>query len=165
MHLYERGYADLSIEEELVKERKYIDQTRYCTQVLPYIKKFGRDSILLIDFEDLVNKTEEVVEQVSEFLSIDAKKFYNIGHMHSNMSLKGNKRHYKFDRPSLPLRVIRKVLPPLWNMITDNSKRIFLEKPKLNIEYKEMIINMLELEIKELQKLMKKDFSRWMIVN
>jgi hypothetical protein len=62
------------------------------------------------------------------------------------------------------MKVIRQLLPPLWNKITDNSKRAFSEKPVLSIELQKMIINMLELEIMELQKLMKKDLSKWLLV-
>ena len=74
--------------------------------------------------------------------------------------------HYKFDPPSLslPLRWVQRFLPPLWNKITDNSKRGFSEKSVLSFELKKMIINMLELEIMEMEKLMRKDLSKWMFI-
>lgn len=165
MHTYERGFTDLGIEEALIKERVYIELTRYYTQISPYIRKFGRDNILIIDFEDLIHKKEIVIEQVSEFLSVDIKKFRKFDKTHSNVSVGGYKIHQKFDAPSLPLRAIRKYFPSLWNRITDNSKRSFSKKPVLSIEFKEMILNMLELEIRELQKLMQKDLGKWLEID
>lgn len=162
MHTYERGYTDLGIEEALIEERIYIELTRYYTQIFPYIRKFGRDNILIIDFEDLIYKKEIVLEQLSEFLLVDIEKFRELEQTHSNISVGGNKMHHKFDSPSLQLRAIRKFLPPLWNRIRDNSKRGFPEKPVLSFELKEMIINMLELEIKGLQELMQKDLGEWL---
>ena len=164
MHTYERGYTDLNIEEALIEDRLYIELTRYYTQISPYIMTFGRDNVLIIDFDDLVYKTKEVLEQVSEFLPVDVEKFYYFEQMHSNVSIGGVKKHFKFDSPSMPLRVVRKFLPSFWNKITDNSKRGFTEKPVLGTDLREMMINMLELEIKELQRLMKKDLGKWMKV-
>jgi hypothetical protein len=164
MHSYERGYTELNIEEALIQERIFIELTRYYTQISPYIKKFGRNNILIIDFEDLIHQREVVLEKISKFLSIDARKFRSANQTHFNISIGGKKKHHKFDSPSLPLKLIRKFLPPLWDKITDNSERGFSEKPVLSIEFKKMIINMLELEIRELQKLMKKDLGKWMLV-
>jgi len=164
MHNYERGYTDRKIEEALIKERIYIELTRYCTQISPYIRKFGRNNVLIIDFEDLIYQTKAVLEVVSEFLCVDVNKFRNVGQAHSNISVGGHKKHHKFDVPSLPLKVIQKFFPSIWNKITDNSRRGFSEKPVLSTEFKEMIINMLELEISGLHKLMGKDLGKWMLV-
>ena len=164
MHSYERGFTNLSIVEALKNERAYIDRTRYYTQISPYIKKFGRSNVLLIDFEDLVRQKKVALEQISNFLSVDVKQFKDINQTHLNVSVGGHKKHHKFDSLSLPLKAIRKFSPPLWDKITDNSKRSFSGKPTLNPELREMIINMLELEILEMQKLMQKDLGKWMLL-
>ncbi len=164
MHSYERGYTDLSFEEALIKERHYLDLTRYYTQISPYIKVFGRNSVLIIDFDDLICRRQAVLEEISGFLSIDVNKLADHEQLHANKSIGGEKRHHKFDSPSIPLKAIRKFLPPLWDKITDNSNRAFSTKPVLSSELKEMTVNMLELEINELQKLMKKDLTEWMLV-
>jgi hypothetical protein len=161
MHLYERGNTDLPIEKALIRERMLIDLTRYYTQVNPYVKKFGSSNVLIIDFDDLIHQRRIVLGTVSKFLGIDFAKFHAYENVHSNVSLGGQKRHLRFDNPSLPLRAIRKFWPSAWNRITDNSKRSFRERPRLAVEYKEMIMNLLELEINELQKLMNKDLGHW----
>ena len=165
MHTFLRGYTNLCIEDALVKSRLYIDMTRYYTQIYPYIRKFGRNSVLIIDFDDLFSNTIEAIKNISEFLCIDFKKFPdNVYKIHSNISIGSRRKHYKFDSPSFILKVIKDHFPSFWNKITDNSKRSFKEKPELKHEQKEMIINLLRLEIIEMQKLMNKDLSKWMLV-
>ncbi|MEA5441881.1 sulfotransferase [Cyanobium gracile] len=164
MHHYERGYTDLSLEEALIKDRLYIDLTRYYTQISPYIKVFGRNRVLIVDFNDLVCQRQTVLEEISEFLSINVNQFADNEQLQKNKSIGGYKMHHKFDSPSIPLKAIQKFLPRLWGKITDNSSRAFSTKPVLSSELKEMIVNMLELEINELQKLMKKDLTKWMLV-
>lgn len=164
MHTYEKGYTDLKIEDAIIKDRFYLDITRYYTQIKPYIRQFGRDKILIIDFDDFISQRQPVIDRIAEFLAIDVSKFSNYEKAKSNVSVGGQKKHYKFDSPSVPQRIIRKFFPPLWRMITDNSSRAFSKKPVLSIEYQEMIFNMLELEIRELGALMNKDLSDWMVI-
>jgi hypothetical protein len=161
MHLYERGSTDLSIEKALIQERMLIDVTRYYTQIYPYVKRFGTSNVLVIDFDDLNRHRKMVLQTISTFLGIGFETFHNYENRHSNASIGGHKRHIRFDNPSLALRALRKFWPSVWNRITDNSRRSFKERPKLTIEYREMIINVLELEINELQKLMNKDLGHW----
>lgn len=161
MHAYERGYTDLDIEEAIRTEPVFIDVTRFYTQVSPYIRRFGRSNVLLIDFDDLIQSRQTVLRAISEFLAIDFKKFGDYEKIHSNVSIGGRKKHRKFDNPSLPLRAIRRFLPSAWNRLTDNSKRSFGQRPALTSECKEVIMNMLELEVRALERLMQKDLSGW----
>lgn len=161
MHTYERGYTNLSIEKALVEEPLLLNITRYFTQINPYIQKFGRDQVLIIDFDDLILDRTNLVKEISIFLGIDFSRFEDYQNLHSNISVGGSKNHHKFDNPIFPLKVIRKIFPSLWNSIVGNSSRKFHKKPEISAEIKEMILNMLELEIKELQVLMGKDLSHW----
>lgn len=164
MHSYERGYTDLSIEEVLIKSRQYIDITRYYTQIRPYIEQFGRDNVKIIDFEDFIDQRKNVIEEISNFIGVDDSAFADYEQVRSNVSVGGSKRHHKFDSPPLPLRLVERFMPSIWNKIADNSERTFSGKPVLSSELQEMIVNVLELEIKELGRLMKKDLGKWMLI-
>jgi hypothetical protein len=164
MHTYERGYTDADIRTAVIEDRLFIDVTRYHTQINPYIKKFGRDNVFLVDFDDFTQNREAVLRSLSEFLGIDFEGFSDFQNVHRNASVGGGKRHHKLDHPSLPMRAIRRFMPVYWKKITDNSERAFMKKIELNIEIKQMILNMLELEMNEMQKLMNKDLSKWMTI-
>ena len=169
MHTYQRGYIDLSIEEALIANRLFIDVSRYYTQISPYIKRFGRNNILLIDFDDLNNKRKDTLHTISEFLGIDFEKSKNYESVHSNVSIGTHTRHHQFDMLAVRLIVLSQIFPPcwvsflkpFWKVATRKSKRSFSEKPKLSNVYKRMIINMLELETDALQKLINKNLSHW----
>jgi hypothetical protein len=164
MHIYHRGYTDLPITKAIVQDRMFIDLSRYYTQIRPYVRKFGRNNVLIIDFDDFNHHRRMVLQTVAEFLGLDFGKFHNYEGLHSNVTVGGYKRHIKFDNPPIVLRALRKFWPSAWNRITANSKRSFTEKPELPIECKEMIVNMLELEIDELQKLMNQDLGHWKLL-
>ncbi len=161
MHSYEKGYTNLPLEEFVVENHLSLNIARYYTQISPFVNKFGKKNILIIKFDDLINERENTLKAISRFLSIDQSEFQEVGNIHSNASLKGNKKLYKYDNPSFFFRTIRFLFPSIWKRIIDNSDRLFFEKPKLRNKYKTMIINMTKLDLKELEKYMNTDLSSW----
>jgi hypothetical protein len=141
----------------------YVDLTRYYTQVAPYIRTFGRDRVLILDFDDLIDNTAIVLGSIAEFLSIEKEGFRDVGHVHKLRSFGGEqKRHYKHDNPGPVLRAIRRYSPRLWDRFTDNSGRTIRERPALVKEYRSMVSNLLRLEVREIGKLMNKDLTGWL---
>ncbi len=162
MHSYERGYIDEDIDTAIRSDREFIDVTRYYTQISPYVKKFGSDSVHIITFEEFVRSKQQTLQRVSDFLGIEFSKFADYEGLHTNISVGGQKKHHKFDRISIPSRLVRKFLPSVWDKVTDNSGRGFDEKPVLNSETRKMILNLLEIEIRALQDLIRKDLTDWL---
>lgn len=161
MHMYERGYTDLSIEESVKKNRVYIDVSRYATQIRPFISRFGRENVLLLHFEEFVERRDAVLQRVANFLKIDFDQFGTFSDVHANRSVGGGKRHHRYDDPSLPLRVLRKLAPPLWERLIRPPDRKFATRPSLPPPYKRMILNQLELDISELERLLGKNLNSW----
>lgn len=163
MHSYMRGYTDLNIEEAILNKRGLIDQTRYYTQIIPYIRTFGRDQVLILEFNDVVQNTAGTIKEICSFLKIDDSPFTaDDFDLHSNRSVRTVKRHHKFDSPSLPLKVIRKFFPNFWEKIVYNDDRKFTSKPELSSDVKKMIINLVELDIIAIGDLTGKDYSSWL---
>lgn len=164
MHSYETGYTSLGLEDALKYERRFVDNTRYYTQIKPYIDLFGRDNVLIIDFADFTFDQKATILKIEKFLDLqhDASILSAGQNVKANISIGGTKLHHKFNSPSLPLRVVRRFSPFLWSKITDNSSRSFPHKPVLTPELKEMIFRMLELEVRGLEPLINKDLSSWL---
>lgn len=142
--------------------RDFLDVSRYYTQIIPYIRKFGREAVMIIDFDDLVSRRDMVLERVADLLEVDSSGFGNIGCLHSNASMDQMATLHQYDRPGLMMRAVRAGAPWAWKRITDNSARRFKSRPVLAQESREMIVRVLELEVRELEKLMNKDFSAWL---
>jgi hypothetical protein len=160
VHHYNRGFTNLGIEEAILKDRLFIDVTRYYTQINPYIKKFGRNNVLLIDFDDFVHSRKVVLQKVSDFIGIDFNLFAGYENTHFNASSKKEWRHHKLDRFDLAMRAARKIAPSLYYRFLGKPG---ISKPRLSLEFQAMIKNMLAVEIKALEILMDKDLSHWIL--
>ena len=161
MHMYERGYTDLRFEQSLVKNRSYIDISRYATQIKPFIRRFGSDRVRIILFDDLISRPQEVVEELAPFLGVPVDGFGDVAAVHSNRSIGGGKRHHRYDRASWLLNGIRRLSPWLWRRLSNESGRRFAAKPLLSPPFRRMILHMLESEIDELEILIGSDLSHW----
>jgi hypothetical protein len=162
-HLFERGYTDLNIEDCLIHQPYLIRVSRYYTQIIPYIRKFGRDKVMIIDFEDFNKQRRNVMTDLCNFLEIDHSGLGDYENSRFNTAEKP-KYHKKWDNPNLVFKAIRKYAPSLWHLIAHDPSRVFKAAPKLSPLMQEIICLELELEIRELGKLMNKDLSHWLTV-
>jgi len=112
----------------------------------------------------LISSRQESLNRVASFLGVDAGKLHAYENVHENISIGGYKQHPRFDAPTVSMRLIQRHIPFLRKRITDNSNRLFSQKPTLEPRFQEMITRMLTLKIGALQQLMDKDLSGWMQV-
>lgn len=162
MHLYERGYTDKTLSDSIVDNTEgIVTNTKYYSQIMPYIDNFTTKNVLILDFQELITKPTIGIEKISQFLSLDPRGFKDIKTVHSNKSLGGNKWHHKYDRIGAGLGIVRRLKPDLFYKITDNSNRKFITKPKLSNEDKAILRFYLLADIKSLEQLLGKDFSSW----
>jgi hypothetical protein len=169
MHMYERGYTDYSLEEAIRHEPTIINNGRYYTQIKPFIDQFGRDNVLILDFDDLKKNIRSILRDISVFLDIDEQKFTNVENVHSNVTIGGGKWHYKYDRMKKFLNRFRSFFPrkfrnAVWDIMTGRNRRAFAEKPEVSPEIRQVILNLTRLDILELQKLTGRDYSGWFVV-
>jgi|GEM_PF-356776 len=161
MHAYEQGYIDDEIEKAVVENPFFLNLSQYATQIKPFLDLFGDDQVLILFFEDLIKDPTIIINQISSFLNIPSNEFGDIKNFHSNKSVGGFKIHHQFSNPGLFLRIVRRLLPSLWDYLTDNSARAFTEKPKLTRQYQEIILHFLRHEIVELEEMTGRDLSSW----
>lgn len=167
MHMYERGYTSLSLEEAIRKESTIINNSRYYTQIEPFIKRFTSRQILILEFDDLTKDTSTVLRQVSEFLGLDSQKFASLEAVHANVTVGGGKWHHKYDQLKKRLNILRRFFPRtfrnrVWDIVTGRKKRAFSRKPELTPELKNVIINLTRLDVLEIEKLTNRDLQKWL---
>jgi len=161
MHSYERGYTNLSLSDSILNDHKTLDVSRYSTQILPFIERFGRENVLILDFDDLKENPKNILKTVCVFLSIDAAPIDSMNTIAENKSLSKQRRHHKYDSPPFYMKVLYRLARPVWNKIVDNSKRSFTKRPQLGEEDKKLLLSLLRTDIMVLEKLMSKDLSHW----
>lgn len=162
-HYFQRGFtSESSIDKEIVKDPAYLAISRYYSQITPYLETFGQDSVFFIDFDDLLKNRKQVIYELSDFLDLDFNLFGDFENVHANKSIGGYKSDHRFDNPPFPLNLIKKISPKAWQVLTFNRKSYFMkEKPQISPAYQEMILTILSDEIREMEKLMNRDFSKW----
>jgi hypothetical protein len=93
---------------------------------------------------------------------VDADGFrQNPAEEQANQSRNGGHLHHKYDNPGLFLRGLQKLVPPLYEQITDNSARALDEKPSLPRTLERAIRYMLRSEIDEIEALTGRDLDHW----
>jgi hypothetical protein len=167
MHIYERGYTDYSLDEAIKKVPSIINNGRYYTQIKPFADLFGKEKVLIIDFDDFTNNRSAVLRDVAAFLKVDFDKFQDISDVHANVTIGGGKWHHKFDGLKKRLNVFRGFFPVkfrnfIWDLITGRSGRAFSKKPELSPELRRVVINLTRLDILELERFTNKKLSKWL---
>lgn len=160
MHYYLRGYTDLPLVEELRTNSLHLEITRYATRIRPYIERFGREQVLILDFEEMTRQEPALLERIANFIGVDPKGFENAGKQRMNVTV-GHALPVKWDLPALPWIALRKVAPKLWYWWAKRDMRILPERPVLPKELAEEILYELEPEIKGIEQMLGKELPHW----
>lgn len=163
IHLYIRGFTELSLEKAVLKLPDLMNTSRYYAQISPFINKFGIENVLIVDFDDLVGNTKSTIHLICSFLNIDFSK-YDEGDFSvwSNSWSEGKKISTKITDPTGVDLLVKKVLPgKIWSKYSEKYIRKVEVKPELTPVYQNIIKNMLKSDIMALENITKKDLSHW----
>jgi hypothetical protein len=163
VHEFERGYIDDPVETAVLRPR-LLNPGRYFTQIMPFIRQFGRERVLIVDFDDFLERKRETLRRVVEFLGLDMtdEYWYAVEGIHRNKSLQRNRRHHKWDNPNAVLRYFKNKHPRVWRLVTNNSKRHLARRPELPPSLRRTVLQLMEADIRLLSDLMEKDLSHWL---
>lgn len=168
MHGRQIGAINADINKAIKENSFFIDITRYYHQVTAYIEVFGKSSVMLIDFDDLVSNQTKVVNEVAKFIGVTSS-FSNTNATHKNSSIGTLKPNYKYLRL---VRIAKKLARRLPKFSHGFSKKIyqkmsflsgdgFNEKPTLTESSKNYILEQLDEDTTQLEKLMGKKLEHW----
>ncbi|MCY7408740.1 MAG: sulfotransferase [Chitinophagales bacterium] len=149
---------------------QYREVAKYSKQVLQYFKIFGRENVKVILFDDFIGETERSFKEILLFLKVDENflpelKPYNVSKTTRSKFLK-----QLITNPPSFIKRIGKIFFPhqtkrrdwlmikLWKL---NSKK--LERRKMDERLREKLILEFTPEINELQKVIEKDLSHWLL--
>lgn len=122
---------------------RMIDTSRYAMQIEQYYNRFPRDSILLLDFDDLKKNSQQLLVETCDFLEIDSKfKFSPIKHANKSKgkAIDGSLwRHVEpaaRNWPKIPKKVFRKIFSQQLSQkykLTESQKELILKELKEDI--------------------------------
>ena len=167
LHTYQIGLTDKPIESAVFQEPLFLDITRYHTQISPFVSRFGRKQVLILDFDDMMTETEKTLGRVATFLDVEPGLFAQPT-LHANKTVGSSKVPWKLRKiGDLGAAINRKVpaigaiLRPAWRHFAYSRSRAIKERPELTPKAKAAIIHALDLEIDAIGELMGKDLSSW----
>lgn len=133
MHSLQAGFISESIDEAIFDKKYFVDVTRYSEQIEPYIETFGRDRVLIIDFNDVVNTPSDMLLDIENFLEIDLSIDIEATRVHSNKSLNASRIKIGYRPIVQPLIHLSSNLPPPLKNIGKQiiSSLGFLHGPKI----------------------------------
>ncbi len=164
LHALSRGYTERSIEDEVRESPLILDATRYHAQIEPFVRRFGRDAVLLLDFKNATSDQPTTLRRLAEHFRLDPDALPEAEAIHTNRSV-GQVRHHRGDRPGVARRVLRKVAPLLERRLGSKESAALAErvatKPRLSNAMQEAIVHMLESDVQALESLTGWDLSHW----
>jgi hypothetical protein len=78
IHEWTEGKIKVDINEAIKKHPELIEYSCYAKQIAPYTKSYGKESILLVSFEDIKNSPQSVLNNICNFIGYKGKpKWFN----------------------------------------------------------------------------------------
>lgn len=141
--------------------QQYIELGQYAFQIKNYFDVFSKKNILIIDYDDFIYDSSEVLNKVCVFLNVENRSFSNT-----------NKVYNKYTNPSNKLvkvlytfRFLREFIG---NFFSESLKikiqALFFtdeKKPTLNSEIQIFLKEYYKVELEKLSKLLNQNYSKW----
>jgi hypothetical protein len=168
---YRLGLISDSFENVLAKKSKhknahlfyqqYIEVSKYSRQIQRYLDFFEKDNILFIDYEDFKKNVSKTVFHVYSFLNISTGFTADINTKHNTFIMPKN----KVIRLIYSFVFLRKLLTFLLPTYLVKNIRLLLfksdKKPELLKETRIQLRKIFNEDIKNLEEVLSKDYSKW----
>ncbi len=169
---YRLGLVSESFEDIINKKSKhknahlfyqqYIQVSEYAPQIKRYLNVFKRENILFIDYEDFKNDVAGVVNNVYLFLGVNDDFQPNLNKKHNTYTMpKNGIIRYIYSFVSF-----RNFLTSIFSkgLVESIRNRLFINdrKPKLSNANREFLNEFFKEDLKELNALLNKDFTKWL---
>ena len=168
---YRLGLISDSFENIIAKKSKhknahlfyqqYIEVSKYATQIQRYLDFFEKENILFIDYEDFKKNVSKTVGKVYSFLNISAEFAADINTKYNTFTMpknKGIRFIYSFV-------FLRKILTFLFPIYLVKNFRVLLfktdKKPELLKETRSQLRIIFNDDIKKLEEVLAKNYSKW----
>ncbi len=170
MHTYLRRYTDGSFEDEILNNPSYLNRTRYFVQIKPYLERFGEEQVLLLTFEEFLSDKRTSLHRIAEFLNIDFAKFRDFETVHKNKSVGAATKNIKIERlkENALIKTVKPLIPSHLRTSASSSLRHLTarrldSKPSISTDLKDVLWNLVMLDVLEIEKLMKRELVEWNI--
>lgn len=166
VHIYERSYIDIPFKDALKRVPLLTDINNYYQQIQPYIERFGRHQVLLLEFKDFISNQSKVMEDVAKFLNLDFNLFDFNKEYKVNSATNTQRTNFKVHKILNKIRFLGVLFPKslniwLWKILSKIKSRKIEAKPEADETDKKFIKESCKADILKISDLMNKDLSDW----
>ena len=168
---YRLGLVSDSFEDIINKKSKhknahlfyqqYIKVGEYATQLKRYFDIFDKENILLVDYEDFKSDVTGTVNSVYSFLNVSTESAVDVNKKHNTFTMPKN----KLIRFMYSFVVIRNILSFIFPKNMVKAVRLILfrkdKKPKLLEETSNQLKHYFSNDVRLLESIIGKDYSKW----
>lgn len=157
VHNVAHGRERRTFAHAIRKDRNYVATSRYAYQLEPYIERFGRDRILVLDSVALRDETTTTVRTVLDFVGASpGRRLPGLGGQLHTGAEKGHRS--RLERWFGRRRVLRRLEPVLPVYLTERAPVSRPEQTAADIDY---LGAELTDDVQAFRKLARHDFADW----
>lgn len=173
LHHVRDGYENCSFEEAIrLQERRnrenywwgyqFIKAGRYYLPVKAYMDEF--DSVKVMLFDDLKKNPSGFYCEIMQFLNVDANYACFSSEKYNKTGVPKSFMLNSFlNKPSVMKGIIKNLVPSsLRKQMRNKISQYMLEKPEMNLDTKEYLINVFKDDIEKLSALIGRDLMHWL---
>lgn len=155
-HSFRRGYTKGSLEKFILNYPLPLSISRYYEQIEPFIERFGRDQVLLLEYDDVTSRSPQMLHRLAQFTGINIEEFERVGSVHQNSS-----ETVAHHRLRTAFRAVERVHPGAAKALMKTFNPSPDHKPEFPPALKRAVLRRLSGDIDKLEILMDRDFSTW----
>ena len=141
--------------------QQYIELGQYSFQIKKYCDVFSKKNILIIDYDNFIYNSSEVLNKVCVFLNVENRSFSNTNKVYNKYTNASN----KLVKVLYTFRFLREFIG---NFFSESLKikiqALFFtdeKKPTLNSEIQIYLKEYYKVELEKLSKLLNQNYSKW----
>jgi hypothetical protein len=144
---------------------RYQDLGFYAVQLKRYLRKFDRSQIRVYLYDDFLTSPLFLIQDLFEFLGVEREFVPDISFRPNVSGVPQNKRLHRFLKQEHWLKkAVKPLFPPIArNRIASQLMQKNLTKPSMSPAIRTHLIDTFSNDILELQKILNRDLSQWLI--
>lgn len=155
-HSFRRGYTKATLEKFVLNYPIPLSISRYHEQIEPFIGRFGKDQVLLLEYEDVTTRSPQMLDRLAQFTGISIDDIARVGPIHNNAS-----ETVAHHRLKTAFRAVERVHPGAAKTLMKAFNPTLNHEPEFSPALKRAVLRRLRDDIDKLEVLMDRDLSAW----
>lgn len=160
-----RGLIKDPPEVAVLRDPVYINRSRYCVQIRPYIELFGCKQVLLLVFEEYVSDQLRTLVQIATYLGLPPEPFKEVGAESKHRSVGEWYLKYRLARELVGSPAFQRARPhvpaairrPVRNLLSNKLE----EKPSFSPSLRQTLWRFLEDDVRGIEELLGRRLDLW----